>query len=271
MTKEQAVSKVIALARSELGYHEQGDNVTKYAEELDRTNMYNGAKNGFAWCDVFYDWLLFKCFGLKKAKELLCQPDNSCGAGCNYSMEYYKQKGRFHRGTPHIGDQAFYGTEGNSNHTGMVERIIDDNTFTAIEGNYSDGVNRVERRLSECAGFGCPDWSIVENENAEDQEENGKEKETGKLTELQMMVGLYPLLKRNQIENEYREEVIALEALLRNRNVTIGSAHKEGYYDENLERAVRNWQIYYSEMHSEGIEIDGEAGAQVWSTLIGTY
>ena len=63
MTQEQAIERILALARSEIGYHEQGDNWTKYAEDLDRTNWYNGPKNGYAWCDVFVDWLFYKCFG----------------------------------------------------------------------------------------------------------------------------------------------------------------------------------------------------------------
>jgi len=88
--------KVIDLALSQVGYHETGNNVTKYAAELDQIKgFYNGPKNGYAWCDVFVDWCFVKSYGVVGAKELLCQPDNSAGAGCLFSANYFKNKGQF--------------------------------------------------------------------------------------------------------------------------------------------------------------------------------
>ena len=96
----RAAKEVIELALAEVGYLEKksasqldsktantgSGNFTKYARDLDAIpNFYNGKKNGFAWCDVFVDWLFVKTFGVKTAKKLLCQPDKSLGAGCGYS------------------------------------------------------------------------------------------------------------------------------------------------------------------------------------------
>ena len=35
-----------------------------YAEALDKTDLYNYAKNGYDWCDIFYDWCLVQEFGV---------------------------------------------------------------------------------------------------------------------------------------------------------------------------------------------------------------
>ena len=72
MTKKDAIEKVLDIARSEIGYYEKSNNFmldnktenagsanyTKYARDLDAVaNFYNGKKQGFAYCDVFHDWL----------------------------------------------------------------------------------------------------------------------------------------------------------------------------------------------------------------------
>ena len=122
MTKQEAVKKVLDLARAEIGYREKasnsglddktanagGANWTKYARDLDRTNWYNGGKNGYAWCDIFYDWLFYKCFGDPLGRNMLCQPIGSAGAGCLYSAQYYKSAGRWVTNSPQPGDQIFF-------------------------------------------------------------------------------------------------------------------------------------------------------------------
>ena len=116
-------SKVIEIALGEVGYLEKksnsnldsktgnagSNNYTKYARDLDAIpNFYNGKKNGYAWCDVWVDWVFVEAFGADMAKKLLCQPDKSYGAGCYYSAKYYKNKNQFHTSNPKIGDQIFF-------------------------------------------------------------------------------------------------------------------------------------------------------------------
>ena len=181
MTKEQAVEKVLGIARAEIGYREKnsasglddqtanagGGNYTKYARDLDRIpGFYNGAKNGYAWCDVFYDWLLYKAFGTILAKRLLCQPDDSAGAGCLYSALYFRQAGQFHTKDPQPGDQIFFTyTVGEVSHTGIVESVSK-TTVTTIEGNTSDSVARRSYSINSGTiyGYGRPDWSILKTE-----------------------------------------------------------------------------------------------------------
>ena len=161
--KQDPVQKVLDIARAEIGYHEQGDNITKYAAEMDRTNWYNGPKNGFPYCDVFYDWLFYKAFGDPLGREMICQPAGSAGAGCLYSAQYYKSAGRWHTGNPQPGDQIFFSySPGEYSHTGVVESVGGGQVVT-IEGNTSDMVAR--RTYSEgdsrIVGYGRPRWEMA--------------------------------------------------------------------------------------------------------------
>nr|DAU56325.1 MAG TPA: hypothetical protein [Caudoviricetes sp.] len=167
-------SKVIAVAAGEVGYHEKksnsdldsptgntgSGNYTKYARDFDTKypNWYNGKKNGFAWCDMFVDWVFLTAFGYEAALKLLCQPEKSCGAGCTYSAGYYKAKGQFHTSGPKPGDQIFFGTGlSNCTHTGIVEKVDSSKVYT-IEGNTSDQVARRSYSLgaSNIVGYGRP-------------------------------------------------------------------------------------------------------------------
>ena len=170
-------NKVIALAESEVGYHEKGSNAylddktansgsgnwTKYARDLDALgDFYNGPKNGYPYCDVFYDWLLYKCFGKEAAMKLLCQPRYSAGAGCYYSAQYYKQYGQFYgpNTVPQPGDQIFFTYKaGEVSHTGIVVSVSG-STVNTIEGNTSDGTYRRSYQIGSGSiyGYGRPKW-----------------------------------------------------------------------------------------------------------------
>jgi len=115
--------RVIAIAKAEVGYLEKATNYnldsktgnagsqnwTKYARDLYAAGYYNGNKNGYAWCDVFVDWCFFKAYGSKtKAEAVECQT-GTLGAGCEYSLAYYRNAGRFSQ-TPLVGDQIFFAT-----------------------------------------------------------------------------------------------------------------------------------------------------------------
>lgn len=142
--------KVIDIALNEVGYVEKATNsnldsktgnagsgnYTKYARDLDNISFYNGKKNGYAWCDVFVDWCFYKAFGKERALELLCQPEKSTGAGCGFSMNFYKAHNQFYS-KPQAGDQIFF-TDGTSiYHTGLVYKVENSKVYT-VEGNTSD-------------------------------------------------------------------------------------------------------------------------------------
>ena len=168
-------STVIKVAENEIGYKEKksnsqlddktanagSGNYTKYARDFDTKypNWYNGKKNGFAWCDMFVDWCFLTAFGYTDALRLLCQPEKSAGAGCTYSLRYYKNKGRSGK-TPKVGAQIFFGTsESNVTHTGIVYSFDKSKVYT-IEGNTSDQVAKRSYALtnSKIVGYGYPDY-----------------------------------------------------------------------------------------------------------------
>ena len=181
LTEEEAIQLVLSLAESEIGYHEKASNSqlddktansgsgnwTKYARDIAAIgNFYNGNKNGYAWCDVFVDWLFVKCFGAETGRQMVCQPYNSAGAGCLYSAQYYKQAGRWFT-SPQPGDQIFFSySPGEYSHTGIVKEILSGMAIT-IEGNSSDAV--VQRSYSvgnaSIAGYGRPRWELAGTPN----------------------------------------------------------------------------------------------------------
>lgn len=147
-------SKVISVMMAEVGYIEKKSNAqlddktanagfgnyTKYARDLDAIpGFYNTKKQGAAYCDITVDWAFVQAYGAEQAKKLLCQPDNSCGAGCYYSAQYYKQKGQFHEKDPKPGDQIFFWNENKDGvaHTGLVVEV-DKQDVTTVEGNARD-------------------------------------------------------------------------------------------------------------------------------------
>ena len=190
MTKDQAVARVLQIARGEIGYREKASgtglddpqanagsgNYTKYARDLDAIpGFYNGAKQSFPWCDCFYDWTLVQAFGPELAQRMLCQPKDSAGAGCYYSALYYRQAGRFYDSRPEPGDQIFFTFQaGEVSHTGIVE-TVSGGMVTTIEGNTSDQVARRSYATGSSAiyGYGRPVWSLAEDLDADPDEDAG--------------------------------------------------------------------------------------------------
>ena len=245
--------KVIDLALHEVGYHEVGNNRTKYAEELDAIHgFYNGGKNGYAWCDVFVDWCFVKCYGVVGAKELLCQPDNSCGAGCLYSAQYFAAKGRF-RHSPEPGDQIFFTyAEGEVSHTGIVVEVTGYSVVT-VEGNTSDMVAKRSYALSDARiyGYGHPDWDAGSAEPAPDPEPTPAP-EKPKLTGL-------PMLR----QGDKGEIVRAAQLLLNGRGASVGKWGADGDFGPMTKEAVLAFQ------RRNGLEADGIIGPETWAALLG--
>lgn len=183
-----AASRLIATARAEIGYLEKATNAelddktanagsnnwTKYARDLDALgNIYNGAKNGFPWCDVFVDWCFIKTFGVDLGVQLLCQAYGGLGAGCTYSAQYYKTVGQFYTQNPQPGDQIFFTSDGGatSGHTGIVSYVGDGVVYT-IEGNTSSEPGVIDNggcvreksyplSYAGIYGYGRPNWNLA--------------------------------------------------------------------------------------------------------------
>ena len=155
-------SDVRRIANDEIGYHEEGNNWTKYARDLDLIHYFNGNKQNVAWCATFTSWCIWKASnpdpkGTALAAQYQPRTDN-CGCGVKYNAQYYKNKGEFYS-RPEPGDVFFTNGWG---HTGFVDEV-NGNTFTTIEGNHNNQVDRCTRSISAMEGFGRP-WYTAEDE-----------------------------------------------------------------------------------------------------------
>lgn len=262
ITKQESINRVLNLARAELGYREKASNSnlddktanagsanwTKYARDLDRTNWYNGGKNGYAWCDIWYDWLFYKCFGDPLGRNMLCQPIGSAGAGCLYSAQYYKSAGRWHTNSPQPGDQIFFTySSGEYSHTGLVEQVNGD-TVTTIEGNTSDSVGRRNYNIGNpvIAGYGRPNWDLATGIVIPDEPVTP---DTPTIN--------YPLLKKGA----RGEWVKKLQEMLIEAGYDVGPDGPDGDFGTNTYYAVRRFQIEHN------LEVDGECGDNTWAAL----
>jgi Uncharacterized protein containing LysM domain len=181
MTKTELVNNVVNTALAEVGYCEKASNAnldsktanagsanyTKYAKALAAAGYYNGSKNGYAWCDVFVDWVFFVCFG-KTEGQLMEYQTSSLGAACPYSASYYKGKGQYYQWSSgaRVGDQIFFQENGALVHTGLVVSVSS-SAISTVEGN---SCNKVARHTygtgnAYVAGFGRPDYEAYTTED----------------------------------------------------------------------------------------------------------
>lgn len=260
------VDKVINIALNEVGYLEKQsnsqlydktanagfNNYTKYAHEIDTMypNFYNGRKNGYAYCDIFVDWCFIKAFGVEKAKELLCQPDKSSGAGCKYSMRYYRNKGQLYN-SPVVGDQIFFGSGDNISHTGLVYDVDSVYVYT-VEGNTSSAsgvianggaVEKKKYSLSygNIAGYGRPKYDVPNQTNQSNQSNNTKPTTT--------------VVSRNYLMNgDKGNEVKAMQEALIKLGYPCGHFGADGDFGKATEVALRAFQ------KNNGLVVDGKYG-----------
>lgn len=278
--------KVIDLAWSQIGYHEKetnaqlddpaanaGDqNWTKYARDLDSMDgFYNGRKQGFAWCDVFVDWLFVQSYGRAAAQYLLCQPDNSAGAGCSFSAQYFNAAGCFHKHDPETGDQIFFGSAWNNIwHTGPVV-AVSENYVTTIEGNTSDMVAKRTYRLKDpnIFGYGRPRWGTqtdTENDKADDAPAPTAPQKPAQEPQRHMYSVQLPLLKlgdKGGYVKTAQTLLIARGYDCGNRPLLgIGTEKPDGEYGQKTKDAVTAFQ------KANGLLADGELGGDTWAVLL---
>lgn len=182
-TIEKAAQRLVDILREQVGYQEKASNAnlddktsnagannwTKFAAYFDDLwnrgiKWYNTRKNGFDWCDIFFDWGQCQAWGYELARKVLYQPMESAGAGCPYSANYYRANGAWipRSDEPKVGDQIFFGDVGNETHTGAVSKVTSTTVYT-IEGNSSNMVveKSYARTASNIAGYGRPNYSLV--------------------------------------------------------------------------------------------------------------
>ena len=274
-------SKLIKLAEAEIGYLEKetnsnldsktanaGDeNYTKYARDLKKAGYYNGNKNGYAWCDVFVDWLFLQlCNGdAVKAEAMICQTGDY-GAGCTYSSKYYKEKGRLFK-DPEPGDQIFFWNSSKTKvaHTGIVKSVDKTYVYT-IEGNTSTSSGVVANGGGVCAkkyklnysriqGYGRPYYEEEETPAPTETKTETKPESTKEETTVTIeMTVLKKGAKNSQVKT--------LQRILHALGYDLGSKPVDGSFGPKTDTAVRKFQ------KDNKLEIDGSVGEKTWSKLL---
>ena len=274
--------RLVEIAMCEIGYKEKASNkylddpeanagkgnYTKYARDLDAIGFYNGKKNGNAWCDIFYDWCMLQaCNGdAAEARRMLCQPEKSLGAGCEYSRRYYDYKRQFHghNEKPEVGDQIFFGADGKATHTGLVYAVEDGYVYT-VEGNKgsSNMVSAYKYALTDpkIVGYGRPafdafnntvrNWQIAAQYDGFAFPKYGIDGLWG--TECEK-VAKKAIVKKRLIGYKYPELTKIVQR-------TVG-VDVDGKCGKNTKAAI----IAYQKAH--GLDADGEVGLNTWKEIL---
>ena len=283
------VEKVIKIAKAEIGYLEKAsnsnldsktlnagrNNYTKYAKDLDNIpGFYNGKKNGYPWCDVFLDHCFVKAYGVDNAKRLLCQPNKSLGAGCQYSMNYYKTKGQL-KTTPKIGDQIFFfDSAGKVNHTGLVYDVDISYVYT-IEGNTSSAsgvvangggvfAKKYKRDYARIAGYGRPAYDAAPNKVVTVLEWQKAAIADGFKFPKYGADGQFGA----ECESVAKKAIVRRRYLYKYKNLTklvqraIG-VEADGLCGPKTSEAIKKYQL------ENGFLADGEVGLNTWKKILG--
>lgn len=260
--------QLVAIAEAEIGYHEKASNsnldsktansgnknYTKYGRDLHEAGYYNGNKNGYDWCDQFVDWCFYQLCGSKdKAEYLECQT-GKYGAGCGFSMKYYKAAGRLDK-TPKVGDQIFFkysNDDSTADHTGIVVRVTDKLVET-IEGNSGSEVKRKVYQLNDktIIGYGHPRYDAETATKA-------PAKEGAKTVKIEM-----PVLRKGSSG----AAVKTLQRLLRQLEYVNADGKTyitvDGKFGSNTEAAVKRYQKNRGSKNPDGI-----VGEWTWNKLL---
>ena len=264
--------QLVAIAEAEIGYHEKAinsnldsktansgnKNYTKYGRDLYKAGYYNGNKNGYEWCDQFVDWCFWKTCdeNKKKAEYIQCQSGN-LGAGCGFSLKYYKAAGRLDM-NPQLGDQIFFKYTNDSStadHTGIVVGLTA-TTIRTVEGNSGNKVSlrTYSRSYYAIIGYGHPRYDADATTKAPTKTPTKEEVKTVKIE--------MPVLKKGS----KGRAVLTLQRLLRAiRYVnTDGKAliAADGSFGNNTEAAVKRYQ------KNAAIGVDGSVGVKTWNKLL---
>lgn len=266
-------SDIVKIALGEVGYKEKesnynldsasanagDDNYTKYARDLAAAGYYNGNKNGFAWCDVFVDWCFFKAYGKTEGQRIQCQTGD-LGAGCNFSMQYYQNKGRLSK-VPQVGDQVFFQQKGKIVHTGLVVEVMASNVVT-VEGNSGNQVksHTYKRTDSYISAYGHPLYDEADGATASSTAAASEEKE---------IVGKAITLEVNQLKKGCTgDQVKAVQRCLYSMGYKGANGKPitvDGDWGANTDYAFRAWQK--KTWPNTPAEHDGICGKKGFSAL----
>lgn len=252
------IKKILDIANEEVGYLEKATreqlgektanagnkNYTMYAEEMDALKVYNGPKQGYAWCNVFVDWCFYKALGVDRARELLI----GFSAGCTQDYNWFKSKGQIVT-EPQIGDLVFFGE---TSHIGIIENVDNERIYT-IEGNTSDKAELIIN------GGQVAKKSYLKTSQYIHSYARPKYNEEGQITnenKVEQQI-TYSLIKKGSKGNLVR---IAQEKLIV-KGYKLPKYGVDGDFGAETEEVVKQLQ------RDAGIGVDGIIGSDTWRVL----
>ena len=148
--KESFTTKLLNLARKEIGYSEEppNSNRTKYGRWY--------GMDGQPWCAMFVSWLF------SEAGKPLNWTTSKGFSYCPYGINILKKLGKWYTSNPKPGDIIFFDwqKDGISDHVGIIESV-ENGYIVTIEGNTSisnqsngGAVMRRKRYGHQIAGYG---------------------------------------------------------------------------------------------------------------------
>lgn len=152
----EQMPKIVASMKSQVGYREGRNNLTKYAADLIKVKIAASWWQNQPWCATFDVWNFWKC-GM--AHLVPATP------GCAAAVAWWKSKKRFST-YPAVGALVYYGPGGGT-HTGIVY-AYDATYIYTVEGNTNDngsaegnGVyyKKRLRKSSYVYGYGYPAYA----------------------------------------------------------------------------------------------------------------
>ena len=251
MTIEQGKAKVVSVARAEVGYHEGANNYVKYSDDPLIERLYGWKPQNQPWCGTFVNWCFLTAFGYSIGSKLTY----GGSAACKNAADYYKANNAFVR-QPQLGDQAFFYSNGGINHTGIVV-VVDNSAFYSVEGNYTDKVSLVRHNVygSDVAGFGRPNWKLVQENELTDGKETVSTEKPDKLN-LEDHSLILPVLR-------YGSKGVAVklwQTLLTMRNFPCGEI--DGDFGALTQAATNRLQEWAE------ISVDGVVGNESWTASL---
>ncbi|GEM_PF-224683 len=214
--KEKTKSDIVDVALSQVGYHESGNNQTKYNEWF--------GMNGAKWCHIFVSWCAYKA-GVSSS---VVPKTASTDAG----MDWFKKRGLFkYKGhySPKRGDIVYFKT--GRSHVGIVEYVSGDSLHT-IEGNAGNAVKKRTYSLENgtITGYGVPKYESLNTSDYEYNDQDSNIKYSGSSS------------KSDTSEKEKREQAKQELALLNSvlsrhskKNESVNAKIKKTNFDGSVE------------------------------------
>lgn len=237
---------VVDQAKAWLGKKESDGS---YREILDTYNSQKTLPRGYKmttkdpWCAAFVSAVAVK-LGYTDIIPTEC--------GCPQMIQKLKNMGAWDERdnrVPSPGELIFYNWDGpatgddasGADHVGIVE-TVQNGIITVIEGNYQNAIKRrqIPVNYRYIRGFGVPKYDTAPKEKGEYR------------------------MQLNYLRPGCRgEDVRALQILLMGRGYSCGNSGADGVFGNDTNSALCKYQ------RAKGLEVDGVAGEQTMSSLLG--